>query len=167
MKKGIVSVSSESSLVRKQSQSIRSWSSHDDVRQGALRKDIKSGSSTWHLCMGTWWLWTAFHSLDQSNKTDQYGWSECVSVCACARVHMHAELCPILCDPYTVACQTPLSMGFSRQEYWSGLPFPTPGDLPDPGIESLSLVHPAFEGRLFTIVPPGEPKVGLKRRSVF
>ena len=80
---------------------------------------------------------------------------------------MHAELCPILCDPYTVACQTPLSMGFSRQEYWSGLPFPTPGDLLDPGIESLSLVYPAFEGRLFTIVLPGEPKVGLKRRSVF
>ena len=87
-------------------------------------------------------------------------------MCACARVHMHAELCPILCDPYTVACQTPLSMGFSRQEYWSGLPFPTPGDLPDPGIKSVSLVYPEFEGRLFTIVPPGEPKVALKR-SVF
>ena len=37
--------------------------------------------------------------------------------------------------PWTVACQAPLSMGFSRQEYWSGLPFPSPGDLPDPGIE--------------------------------
>ena len=37
--------------------------------------------------------------------------------------------------PWTVACQTPQSMGFSRQEYWSGLPFPSPGDLPDPGIE--------------------------------
>ena len=58
-------------------------------------------------------------------------------------------------------------MEFSRQEYWSGLPFPTPGDLPNPGIEPVSLVYPAFEGRLFTIVPPGEPKVGLKRREVF
>ena len=37
--------------------------------------------------------------------------------------------------PWTVACQAPLSIGFSRQEYWSGLPFPSPGDLPDPGIE--------------------------------
>ena len=37
--------------------------------------------------------------------------------------------------PWTVACQAPLSMGFSRQEYWSGLPFPSPGDLPDPGIK--------------------------------
>ena len=40
-----------------------------------------------------------------------------------------------LVTPWTVACQAPLSMRFSRQEYWSGLPFPSPGDLPDPGIE--------------------------------
>ena len=46
-----------------------------------------------------------------------------------------AKSCPTLETPWTVACQTPLSMGFSRQEYWSGLPFPSPGDLPDPGIE--------------------------------
>ena len=43
--------------------------------------------------------------------------------------------CPTLATPWTVACQTPLSIGFSRQEYWSGLPFPSPGDLPNPGIE--------------------------------
>ena len=45
--------------------------------------------------------------------------------------------CPTLCDPmdYIVACRAPLSMEFSRQEYWSGVPFPSPGDLPDPGIE--------------------------------
>ena len=41
----------------------------------------------------------------------------------------------LFATPWTVACQTPLSMGFSRQEYWSGLPFPSPGDLPEPGIE--------------------------------
>ena len=46
--------------------------------------------------------------------------------------------CLTLVTPWTVAFQTPLSMGFSRQEYWSGLPFPFPGDLPDPGIESGS-----------------------------
>ena len=46
------------------------------------------------------------------------------------------QLCSILCDPMeSVAYQAPLSMGFSRQEYWSGLPFPSPGDLPNPGIE--------------------------------
>ena len=43
--------------------------------------------------------------------------------------------CPTLCDPWTVAYQAPPSMGFSRQEYWSGLPFPSPGDFPYPGIE--------------------------------
>ena len=41
----------------------------------------------------------------------------------------------LFATPWTVACQAPPSMGFSRQEYWSGLPFPSPGDLPDPGIE--------------------------------
>ena len=46
-----------------------------------------------------------------------------------------AKSCPILAAPWTVARQAPLSMGFSRQEYWSGLPFPSPGDLPDPGIK--------------------------------
>ena len=43
--------------------------------------------------------------------------------------------CPTLVTPWTVACQAPLLMGFSRQEYWSGLPFLSPGDLPNPGIE--------------------------------
>ena len=46
-----------------------------------------------------------------------------------------AKSCPTLVTPWTVACQAPLSMGFSRQAYWSGLPFPSPGDLPYPGIE--------------------------------
>ena len=52
--------------------------------------------------------------------------------------------------PWTIACQSPLSTGFSRQEHWSGLPFP-PGDLPDPGIEPTSLLSPALAGRFFTI----------------
>ena len=46
-----------------------------------------------------------------------------------------AKSCPTLAIPWTVACQAPLSMRFSRQEYWDGLPFPSPGDLPDPIIE--------------------------------
>ena len=49
-----------------------------------------------------------------------------------------AKSCPILGTSWTVAHQAPLSMGFSRQEYWSGLPFPSTGDLPDPGIEPRS-----------------------------
>ena len=51
---------------------------------------------------------------------------------------------------WTTAHQSPLSMEFSRQEYWSGLPFPPPGDLPDPGIELMSLVSPAWAGGFFT-----------------
>ena len=61
------------------------------------------------------------------------------------------QSCPTLCDRMDhIACQAPLSMGFPRQKYWSGLPFPTPGDLRDPGIEPTSLVSPALAGRFFT-----------------
>ena len=56
--------------------------------------------------------------------------------------------------PWTVAHQAPLSMGFLRQEYWRGLPFPTPGDLPNPEIEPKS---PALAGGFFTSEPPGKP----------
>ena len=56
--------------------------------------------------------------------------------------------------PWTVAPQAPLSMGFSRQEYWSGLPFPSPGDLPNPGIESRS---PTLQADTLTSEPPGKP----------
>ena len=52
---------------------------------------------------------------------------------------------------WTIAHQAPLSMDFSRQEYWCGLPCPPPGDLPDPGIEPMSLMSPALEARFFTI----------------
>ena len=52
--------------------------------------------------------------------------------------------------PWTTACQTPLCMEFSRQEYWSGLPFPTPEDLPDPVIERESLASPALVGGFLT-----------------
>ena len=51
-----------------------------------------------------------------------------------------SKSCPTLVTPWTVAHQAPLSMGFSRQEYWSGLPFPSPGHLPDPGMEP-GLLH--------------------------
>ena len=57
---------------------------------------------------------------------------------------------------WTVALQAPLSMEFSRQEYWSGLPSPPAGDLPDPGIEPRSLVSPALAGGFFTTEPPGK-----------
>ena len=59
--------------------------------------------------------------------------------------------------PWTVACQTPPSMEFSRQEHWSGLPYPTLGDLPNPGVKLASPVPSVLAGKFFTIVPPGMP----------
>ena len=58
---------------------------------------------------------------------------------------------------WTVAHQAPLSMGFSRQGCWSRLPFPSPGDLPDPGIETTFPVSPALSSRFFMTEPPGKP----------
>ena len=60
---------------------------------------------------------------------------------------------PTLCNPPDCSCQAPLSMEFSRQKYWSGLPFPSPGDLPDPGTGPVS---PALAGIFLTLNPPRE-----------
>ena len=67
------------------------------------------------------------------------------------------ESCPTLCNYWTIARQAPLSMGLFRQEYWSGLPFPSLGDLPDPGMELTSPVSSALAGGFFTSGPPGKP----------
>ena len=71
----------------------------------------------------------------------------CVHTCVCVSVLSRVQ---VFATPQTVAHQAPLSMGFPRQEYWSVLPFPPPGDLPDPGIEPSSLVSPALVGGFFT-----------------
>ena len=68
---------------------------------------------------------------------------------------MCSQSCQRFETPWTVACQAPLSMQFSRQVYWSGLLFPNPGYLPDLGIKSVSLVSHASVGRFFTPEPPG------------
>ena len=64
----------------------------------------------------------------------------------------------LFATPWTVAHQAPLSMGFPRQEYWSGLPWPSPGDLPHPGIKAIS--H-ALAGGFFTTEPAGKPNTYL------
>ena len=76
----------------------------------------------------------------------------CVCVPGCSVVSNSAI-------PWTIAHQAPLSMGFPRQEYWSGSPFPSPEDLPDSEIESASLASPVLAGGFFTNVSPGKPKV--------
>ena len=72
---------------------------------------------------------------------------------------MCVGVCRLSCDqtfatPWTAACQAPLSMEFSRQEYWSQLPWPPPRDLPHPGTKPAS---PALTGGFFTTEPPGKP----------
>ena len=74
---------------------------------------------------------------------------------------LHSCVC-LFATPWTVAHQVPLFMEFSRQEYWSGLPFPTPGDLPDLGIEPMS---PALAGGFFTAEPPGKPQPSVTQRE--
>ena len=77
---------------------------------------------------------------------------ECVCVCVCARVHPLSRFSRVrlFATLWTAARQAPLSMGFSRQECWSGLPCPPPGDLPNPGIKPVSLSSPALAGGFFT-----------------
>ena len=67
------------------------------------------------------------------------------------------KLCPTLATPWTVACQAPLSMGFSRQEYWRGLPFPSPGNLPDPEIgPTVPASSPALQADSLPLGPLGK-----------
>ena len=108
--------------------------------------------------------WKSFHWLDVDNiknwklafynppnrDWNRQKWSEVKSL-------SHVQL---FATPWTVAHQAPASMVFSRQEYWNGLPFPFPSDLPDPGIESRS---PTFQADALTSEPPGKPKTGRTR----
>ena len=77
------------------------------------------------------------------------------------------QSCPTLCDPmdYT-ALQGPLSMGFSRREYWSGFLHPPPGDLPDPGIKPEYLMSPALAGGVFTTSTTQEVQKTLNRNQL-
>ena len=82
----------------------------------------------------------------------------CVCVCTCVYVRMRAlALSYVFATPQTAACQAPLSMEFYRQEYWSELPLPPPGDLPNPEMELLSFASPALANGFVTIMPPEKP----------
>ena len=74
----------------------------------------------------------------------------CVCVCSVS------QLCRVFVTSWMVTCQAPVSVGFPRQEYWSELPFPSPGDLPNPGIDPTSLASP-LAGGFFIPEPPGKP----------
>ena len=79
-------------------------------------------------------------------------------LCSGAQLFSRVQLLVIL---WTIDHQVPLSLGFFRQEYWNGLPFPPPGYLPDPGIEPVSLVSPALAGGFSTTASPGTQFVSI------
>ena len=88
------------------------------------------------------------------------------SLLACVCVHLLSHV-RFFVTLWTLAHEAPLSMGFSRQKYWSGLPFPPPGDLSDPGIECMSPVSPVLAGEFFTTEPPGKHPRHLPFSSLF
>ena len=85
-----------------------------------------------------------------------------ICVCVCAQLLTHVGL---FVTPWTVALQTSLSLKFPRQAYWSGLPFPSPGDLPDPGIESMSPVSPALQADSLPLSHPRSPYYNVIGKS--
>ena len=98
--------------------------------------------------------WKSFlqSHLSTSSQSTRLG-SLCIIAASHYFTHTCArslQLCPTLCDPMNLVCQAPLLTGFSRHEYWSGLPCPPPGDLPHPGIEPAFLIPFALAGGFFT-----------------
>ena len=87
-----------------------------------------------------------------------------ISVCAC--VLNHSAMSDYFVAPWTIAHQASLSMGFSRQGYWSGLPFLPPVYLSNPGTEPMSPVSPAWAGGFFTTEPPEEPEIREELKSL-
>ena len=83
--------------------------------------------------------------------------------CVCTQLFSHVQ---IFTTPWTVTRWAPLSIAFSRREYWSGLPFPPPGGLPDPGIKPVPLASPAMTGGFFTTESPGKPSYSLQEKWV-
>ena len=105
-------------------------------------------------------LWRTETSMDKMQFIFFYysSTSDCVCVCVC----VHSLSCVwLFATPWTVTHQTPPSMEFSRQENWSGLPFPTPGYLLDPGFEPVSPASSAFAGRMFITDTPGKPHLTI------
>ena len=104
--------------------------------------------------LGTTWMDFEGILLSELRQTDEYHMS--------SHIWKKVKVKSLNCDwhfatPWTVAYQAPLSMGFSRQEYWSGLPFPSLGDLPNPGIEPRS---PALQTDALPSEPPRKPYIG-------
>ena len=93
-----------------------------------------------HLSFSSFLLHFPSFILDVSGRGYSFGTLSALMCYSCVQP---------FATPWTAACQAPLSMGFRRHKYWSGLPFPSPGDLPDPGMKSASLVSSSLAGGFF------------------
>ena len=102
------------------------------------------------------------HSEPQKKKDSRIVKSACVHACAC----VHAQSCLTLATSWTIARKAPLSMGLSKQEYWSGFPLLLQGNLPNAVIEPRSPMSLALAGGFFTSEPPGKPKPVLKASQI-
>ena len=109
---------------------------------------------TWVWVNSRCWWWTGRPGVLRFMRSKRVGhdwvtelnWTE-LNIIYCVWVLSHFSYVWLCAALWTLACQVPLCMGFSRQEYWSGLLCPPPGDLPDPGTEPTSLMSPALIGR--------------------
>ena len=144
----ITQSSLRSPLVRLSQQMGRIESMVEDI---AKNSEVGTGSGQLHPYLLP-------PGMMSSSKLSSQGWiSLPVSPnCVCA------QLCLILCDPKNCTPQAPLSMEFSRQEFWGGFLFPTPGDLPDPGIKPMSAASLGIGSRFFTTGPPGKPCLQIR-----
>ena len=113
----------------------------DSIRTMKGRKCHNSG--LWGLCS----CFCFFFTFETLKSVPAYHERRPISACACVKLFL---LCPLFPTLWTVAHLAPLSVEFSRQEYWSGLPCPTLGNPPNPGIEQASLMSPALAGGFFT-----------------
>ena len=115
------------------------------------------------ICNNTGGLGERYAKWNKSENILRDASHMCVVLSCFSRVQLFAT-------PWTVTCQAPQSMGFSRQECWSGLPFPSPGDLPNPGTEPASLISPTVTVWFFitsvTWEDPGEKEERQKRREL-
>ena len=114
------------------------------------RRDGVMERNTRHF-IGEWYL----RELSKSKSSGRAGHSD-LAVCVHTQSLSRVQLLVI---PWTVAHEAPVYLGFSRPEFQSGWPFPTPGDLPDSGIEPVSPASLASAGRFFTTMPPRKPSV--------
>ena len=121
--------------------------------QGAIKSTLLRN---WNRLQPSALIWTRGWTGPGTCSAAPWMLDYCHPVLFCCLVAQLLSCVQLFLTPWTVARQAPLSMELSRQKYWSGLPFPLPGDLPNPGIK---LVSPALAGRFFTTEPPGRPSV--------